>query len=146
VDAPPPSREQLRRVRRRERWLLVTAVLALAVTVGAVAYARNQATDPEPLATTAATRSAAPPAACADALALADLLAGHVGPLADAANGHVNVMELLELTLEGKPGGIDGKEAYRRSGPQMAVMADHGPDAEVQTRRYQRIRKRCPLR
>jgi hypothetical protein len=145
VDAPPPSREQLRRVRRRERWLLVTAVLAVAVTVGAVAYARNQATDPEPLATPTA-RSAVPPAACADALALADLLAGHVGPLANAANGHVNVMELLELTLEGKPGGIDGKEAYRRSGPQMAVMADHGPDAEVQVRRYLRIRRRCPLR
>jgi hypothetical protein len=122
-------------------------VVALLVVVGAVAYARNQ-TQPDDAAAapTATTRAAALPAACADALALADLLAGHVGPLADAANGHVNVMELLELTLEGKPGGIDGKEAYRRSGPQMAVMADHGPDAEVQVRRYQRLRKQCPLR
>jgi hypothetical protein len=54
-------------------------------------------------------------------------------------------MELLQLTIDGKPGGIDGKEAFRRSEPQMMIMAEHGPDAEVQTKRYKKVRKACPL-
>jgi hypothetical protein len=85
------------------------------------------------------------PKQCADALALADILASHVGPLAQAANDHVNIMQLLQLTIDGKPGGIDGKEAFRRSMPQMMTMEAHGPDASVQVKRYKQIRKKCPL-
>jgi hypothetical protein len=132
--------------RHRSRWPMTLAVLSVGLAGVAVWYALIRA-DPAPTsAPTAATTATTLPQACADALALAREMAVHVEALTGAANGHVNVMELLELTVEGKPGGIDGSEAFRRSGPQMKVMASHGPDAQVQVRRFQEVAKRCPLR
>jgi hypothetical protein len=95
---------------------------------------------------TAAAPTTTLPQTCADALALARLLVPHVRHLADAANSHVEVMEKLDLFLEGKPGGINGQQAYDQGAKQMATMAAHGPDAEVQARRFQEVDKRCPLR
>jgi hypothetical protein len=130
--------------RHRSRVPMTVAVLSVGLAVGAVWYAVTR-TDPAPTPT-AATTATTLPQACADALALAREMAVHVEALTGAANGHVNVMELLELTVEGKPGGIDGSEAFRRSGPQMKVMASHGPDAQVQVRRFQEVAKQCPLK
>ena len=99
-----------------------------------------------PIAAAAATPTATTlPPSCADAIALARILTDHVGPLSKAANDHVSIMSLLQLTIDGKPGGIDGKEAFRRSGPQMSVMEEHGPDAEVQTKRFRQLVRKCPL-
>jgi hypothetical protein len=133
--------------RHRSRVPMTVAVLSAALAVGAIWYAVTR-TDPTPTPTAATTAATATtlPQACADALALAREMAVHVEALTGAANGHVNVMELLELTVEGKPGGIDGSEAFRRSGPQMRVMAAHGPDAQVQVRRFQEVEKKCPLK
>jgi hypothetical protein len=133
----------------RRRPLLWLATGGVLLFLAATAWA---ATRSDPAAVVSASSSAptttAPtlPPACADALALADLLASHVGPLSDAANEHVEVMEKLDLGLEGKPGGINGQQAYDQGQQQMTVMEEHGPDAEVQTRRYQKVRKQCPLR
>jgi hypothetical protein len=135
---------------RRPRWLLWLAAVGALVFLATTVWVATR-TDPAiPSAAVASSSSTATattlPGACADALALADLLASHVGPLADAANEHVEVMEKLDLFLEGKPGGINGQQAYDQGETQMAVMEEHGPDAEVQTRRYQKVRKRCPIR
>jgi hypothetical protein len=126
-------------------WVLTLAVLA---TLAALALVGRSLTAEEPTPAPAAQSAATTttlPGACADALDLADLLAVHVTKLADAANGHVETMEKLKLGLAGRPGGISGTEAFRQGGPQMAVMSEHGPDAEVQAKRYRALRARCPL-
>lgn len=138
------------RTRRRTWWLLLAA-LAIIVALGlAYWYAQPDLIGSSTAATpeSRAAQSTAPHVskACADALALADLLASHVGPLAQAANDHVDVMERLDLFLEGKPGGLDGHQAYMRGEAQMRVMEEHGPDAEVQTKRYKEVRKGCTTR
>jgi hypothetical protein len=97
-----------------------------------------------------ATATSAAPAhlsqACIDTIRLARLVGRDVGPLTHAANGHVNVMELLKLTIDGKPGGIDGQEAFRRSEPQMQVMARYGPDAEIHLQAFKRASRKCPIK
>jgi hypothetical protein len=142
------QRHQQQQARRRGGVVAVAALVTLAALVVAGWYGLR-GPDETGLRvggnTSPPTTSPSVPAACVDALGLADLLASHVGPLADAANAHVEVMEKLDLYLEGKPGGITGKQAYDQGATQMAVMEDHGPDAEVQTRRYQEVRKRCPI-
>jgi hypothetical protein len=131
---------------RRTRWLVVVALICLVALIAVWLYVQPNSGGDVTSAARATQPSVQPlPKSCVDALALADILATHVGPLAQAANDHVNVMELLQLTIDGKPGGIDGKEAFRRSEPQMMIMAEHGPDAEVQTKRYKKVRKACPL-
>lgn len=129
----------------RRRWrlgcLLLAALLAL---VGWVAVADPG--QPAPASLEASSTSRPLPAACADALDLGDLLASHTGPLSGAANDHVDVMKRLDLFLEGKPGGLTGRQAYQRGEAQMAVMEEHGPDAEVQSKRYREVRRRCPLK
>jgi hypothetical protein len=132
----------------RRRPLLWLAAVGALLFVAATTWAATRS-DPAAIvsASSAPTTTATTlPPACADALALADLLASHVGPLSDAANEHVEVMEKLDLFLEGKPGGITGQQAYDQGQRQMAVMEEHGPDAEVQTKRYAKVRKQCPLR
>jgi hypothetical protein len=119
-------------------------VMSLAVAAVAVWYAWAQV-DGQPAISQAAPPTTLP-AACADALALARLMAVHVGPLAAAVNDHTDLMERLELFLEGKPGGLSGKQVYEQGQAQMRVFESHGPDAEVQVRRFKEVARRCPLK
>jgi hypothetical protein len=149
VDMDPgrnlPSRtDRTRPPRPRGRWWLV-AVVAAVVALAAAGWAVTR-TDPTPAgATAAAVTTTTLPQACADALALADLLASHVDPLAGAVNDHADLMERLDLFLEGKPGGLSGHQVYEQGEKQMEVFEEHGPDAQVQVKRYQKVRKACPL-
>lgn len=85
------------------------------------------------------------PDACAEALTLGKLLAGHVVPLTRAVSDHREIMRRLDLGLEHKSGGITGAQAYQLGERQMPVFETHGPSAEAQADRYQEVVKRCPL-
>lgn len=148
---PGRSRRSYDRGRRRRGRLLLAGALICALGLLAAGWFASREDPlllgPQAGAGVASTaRATSVPPACADALALADLLAQHVGHLAPAINDHVDVMERLDLGLEGKPGGITGHEAYVRGQAQMRVFEADGPDAEVQVKRYLRVRRGCPAR
>lgn len=126
--------------------LMGAAVLLIVVGLaGALLYVTREDQHPTVQPSVTAATGQLPPA-CADAIALARLMAGHVGPLAQAVNDHTDLMERLDLFLEGKPGGLSGRQVYERGQAQMEVFEKHGPDAEVQVRRFQEVAKRCPLK
>ena len=125
---------------------MVAGLVATVLVVGGAVAAVTRADDGGPSGNVAAVTSTTLPAACADALAIADDLAGPARRLGGAAVDHVVIMDRLDLFLDGKPGGLDGHQVYRLGEKQMKVMEADGPDAQVRAKRYQEVRKACPLK
>jgi hypothetical protein len=141
------TRTEDRYANRRRVWPWVLGVvLVVALAVAAGLYFREDSDAPEARAAVVSKAYRPLPQACADALALARLMAAHVGPLSAAVNDHADLMERLDLFLEGKPGGLSGKQVYEQGQVQMKVFEAHGPDAEVQVRRFKEVARRCPLK
>jgi hypothetical protein len=135
---------------RRPGWLATGGIVVVVLLAGWAITSITQADDGGPPSTQARAQAVATattlPAACADALAIADALAPHALRLADAAVDHVVIMDRLDLFLEGKPGGLNGEQVYRLGDKQMKVMEADAPDAQVRAKRYREVRKRCPLK
>lgn len=148
AEDPAPTRGQLALRRRRRRGATAAGLVVALLLVGWALVALGD--DAAPPAAPAVATSAAPPTtlplACAEALAHADELAEAAGPLANAGIGHAALMERLELYLDHKPGGLSGKQVYDLGAGQMRVMDEQAPDARVHAKRYQEVRKRCPIR
>jgi hypothetical protein len=152
-DSPPPPpptiprRADQRRRHQRAIWLGVGTLMALAGLIAAGLFAARTDRAPATSAAGVATTTSRPlPAACTDALALADRLAPPAVRLAEVAAKHVAVMDGLDRFLEGEPGGLNGHQVYEMGKPHMKVMAADGPDTEALAARYREVRKACPLK
>jgi hypothetical protein len=145
-DRPSPSRRADRTPPSGPRWRLplLVGLVAAGLWLIFLAVTADPAATPTRAVAAAPTTTLAP--ACADALALADDLAGPAERLGNAAVDHVVIMERLDLFLKGKPGGLNGHQVYQLGAGQMKVMEVDGPDAQVRAKRYREVRKACPLK
>lgn len=117
---------------------LLATVIALGLAAFVLYRSQDTPIDPEAAGATTTVTRLSP--ACADALALADKLIGPGSRLASAARAHAAVMELLE------DGDITGHQAYVRGQAQVTSMLHDSPDVAVFVKRYQEVRKGCPLK
>jgi hypothetical protein len=130
--------------RDRVRWALwcLAAVVAAAGTGWILGRHQAPATGSAVATGTGHPRALTP--ACAELLRLARRLAGNAEALAAAAHTHAELMDRLDLFLEGKPGGLSGEQVYQLGEAQMRVFEARGPPTHRQAHHLKEVAHRCP--
>lgn len=140
----PRTGRGLQRARRRRllTWTagLILALAALGILTLPVILASR------PTVTRTVTRPASLPASCRTALQLARRVAPNAAELAAAAHRHAELMDRLDLFLDGKKGGLSGQQVYQRGAPQMRVFESRGPPTHRQALELQEATRQCTLR
>jgi hypothetical protein len=142
LPSSPGPRMRARLRRDTVRWLLWLALAATgSLLIGIWAGAAAVTPTARPADTTSGPTV---PAACRDAVRLAARLAPNAAAVAVAAHRHAELMDRLDLFLEGEPGGLSGRQVYEQGETQMRVFEQRAPTLHRQAQQLQEVARRCP--